>query len=131
MAEDKEKTLHFIHDYKSHQILWDAKHKDYNNKIKRTAALTDLGHKYDMNVRMVKNKIKSLRSYFAKEHQKVYKNSAGDHDDFHISSWFAYRAMSFVLDSKENKEFDDNTTYIDGVVIDANDDVSIDRSEFG
>jgi hypothetical protein len=41
------------------------------NKIKRNYALNALAINYKMSVKEVKNKIKSLQSYFAKEHQKV------------------------------------------------------------
>jgi len=46
-------------------------HKDYTNKIKRNYALNALATNYKMCVKEAKNKIKSLQSYFAKEHQKV------------------------------------------------------------
>jgi hypothetical protein len=51
--------------------LCDVNHKDYTNKIKRNDALNALATDYKINVKEVTNKIKSLRSYFAKEHQKV------------------------------------------------------------
>ena len=62
MSSDQTKTLAFIEDYRSFTALWDVNHKDYTNKTKRN---------YKMSVKEVKNKIKSLRSYFAKEHQNV------------------------------------------------------------
>jgi hypothetical protein len=46
-------------------------HKDYTNKIKRNYALNALAINYKMSVKEVENKIKSLRSYFAKWHQTV------------------------------------------------------------
>jgi len=46
-------------------------HKDYTNKIKRYDAMNALATNYKLSVKEVKNKIKSLQSYFAKEHQKV------------------------------------------------------------
>lgn len=48
----------------------------------------------------VKNKIKSLRSYFAKEHGKhirrTRRNGAGK---AYIPSWFAYRHLLFLKDT--------------------------------
>jgi len=55
--------------------LWDVNHKDYTDKIKRNDALNALATNYKMSVKEVKNKIKSLRSYFVKEHQKVNSKS--------------------------------------------------------
>jgi hypothetical protein len=71
MSSDYTKTLAFIEDYRSFTALWDVNHKDYTNKIKRNGALNALATNCKMSVQEVKNKIKSLRSYFAKEHQKV------------------------------------------------------------
>ena len=71
MSSAHTKTLAFIEDYRSLAALWDVNHKDYTNKIKRNDASNALETNYKMSVKEVKNKIKSLRSYFAKEHQKV------------------------------------------------------------
>ena len=71
MLSDHTKTLALTEDYRSFTALWDMNHKDYTNKIKRHDALNALATNYKMSVKEVKNKIKSLRSYFAKEHQKV------------------------------------------------------------
>jgi len=71
MSSDHTKTLAFIEDYRSLTALWDMNHKDYTNEIKRNDVLNALATNYKMSVREVKNKIKSLQSYFATEHQKV------------------------------------------------------------
>jgi hypothetical protein len=71
MSSDHTKTLAFIEDYRSFTALWDVNHKNYANKIKRNDALNGLATNYKMSIKEVKNKIKSLRSCFAKEHQKV------------------------------------------------------------
>ena len=60
---------------------------------------------YRMSVKEVKNKIKSLRSYFAKEHQKVAeKKSGAGVDDVYGSPWFAYKSLMFILDSIRPRE---------------------------
>jgi hypothetical protein len=51
--------------------LWDGNRKDCANRIKRNDELNVLATDYKMSVREVKIKVKSLRCYFAKEHQKV------------------------------------------------------------
>jgi hypothetical protein len=71
MSSYHSKTLAFIEECRSFTALWDVNHKDCTNKIKRNDALSVLGTNYEMSVKEVRNKIKSLRSYFAKEHQKV------------------------------------------------------------
>jgi hypothetical protein len=105
MSSDHTKTLAFIEDYRSSTALWDVNHKDYTNKIKRNNALNALAIHYEMSVKEVKNKIKSLRSYFLKEHQKVTeKNSGAGVDDMYDSPWFAYKSLTFILDSVTPRE---------------------------
>ena len=69
MSSDQPKTLAYIDDYRSFTALWDVNHKDYTNKMKRNNVLNALVTDYKMGVKEVKNKIKSLRSYFGKEQQ--------------------------------------------------------------
>jgi len=75
MSSDHTKTLEFIEDYRSFTTLWDVNHKYYADKIKRNYASSALATNYKMCVKEVKNKIKSLRSYFVKKHQKVNSKS--------------------------------------------------------
>ena len=69
MSSHHSKTLEFIEDYRTFSALWDVNNKDYTNKIKRNDALSALAKNYEMSITEVKNEVKSLRSYFAKEHQ--------------------------------------------------------------
>jgi len=71
ISSDHTKTLELIEDYRSFTALWDVNHKHYNDKIKRNYALNALATNYKTSVKEIKKKIKSLRSFFAKEHQKV------------------------------------------------------------
>jgi hypothetical protein len=61
-----------------------------------------------MSVKEVNNKIKSLRSYFAKGHQKVIENKSGaGADDVFDCPWFAHKSLTVILDSitpRETKE---------------------------
>jgi hypothetical protein len=107
MSSHHTKMLEFIDDYRTFTALWDVNNKDYTNKIKRNDALSALATNYEMIIKEVKNKIKSLRSYFAKEHQKVIKKSGEGLDDVYDSPWFAYKSLMFILDSitpRETKE---------------------------
>ncbi|KAJ8949001.1 hypothetical protein NQ314_008307 [Rhamnusium bicolor] len=104
-------TLSFIEDYRSHSALWDIVDKDYTNKMKRNDTYTVLARKYNMTVKGVKNKIKNLRSYFSKEHQKVTekKNGAGAEDKYD-SPWFAYKSMLFISDSVTPRQIKESLT---------------------
>ena len=59
-----------------------------------------------MSVKEVKNKIKSLRYYFAKEHQKVTEKKSGAAvDDVYDSPWFAYKSLRFILAPQSPKAY--------------------------
>ncbi|KAL4100779.1 hypothetical protein QTP88_020810 [Uroleucon formosanum] len=74
-SEDQNQTSRFIEKYRSFPLLWDANHKWYTNNIKRNDAIVAIGTTFNMDVAAVKSKIKSLRSYFSKERQKVLKKN--------------------------------------------------------
>ncbi|VVC93569.1 unnamed protein product [Leptidea sinapis] len=58
-----------------------------------------------MDIDGVKKKIKSLRSYFSKEHQKVIKKKSGaGSDEIYVSPWFAYKHLLFTADSVAPRE---------------------------
>jgi hypothetical protein len=59
------KTVACIEDYILFPALWVGIHKDYTNKIEKKDALSALVANYEMSVKEVKNKIRSIRSYFA------------------------------------------------------------------
>jgi LysM repeat protein len=100
MSSDHNETLAFIEDYRSFTTLWDVNHKDYTNKIKINDALNALAINYKMSVKEIKNKIKSQRSYFAKEHQKVTEKKSGvGLDDVYDCPWLACKSETFILDS--------------------------------
>jgi len=95
----KEKTLEFIGHYKQCRLLWCSSDRNYKHKQLRSRALRELAVKYNCDTRAVLNKIKSLRSYFHKEHSKISnrkrESSMGDNC---VSGWFAYESLLFILD---------------------------------
>nr|CAH7742410.1 unnamed protein product [Callosobruchus chinensis] len=106
---DNEQILEFIEDYRSYQCLWDIHSKFYTNKNKRNDAYRELSEKYNINEKAVKNKIKSLRSYFSKEHQKVTEMKSGSGSDSkYDSTWFAYRQLLFIADSVTPRQTKDS-----------------------
>ena len=93
--------LAFIEDYRSFTVLWDVNHKDYTNKMKRNNVLNALVTDYKMGVKEVKNKIKSLRSYFGKEQQMWQKKKSGAGvDDVYDSPWLAYKITNVHIDRR-------------------------------
>lgn len=58
-----------------------------------------------MNAAAVKSKIKSLRSYFSEERQKVLKKKSGSETKENYSSaWFLYNSLLFISDSTTPRE---------------------------
>lgn len=88
---ENELTVEFIEDYRAYECLWNIHSKYYTNKNKRKDAYADLSKKYNLTEKGVRNKIKSLRSYFSKEHQKVTNKSSGaGTENNYESTWFAW-----------------------------------------
>lgn len=103
MAEnmDKELTLKFIEDYKNFACLWNTNLITYTNKNVRNEALRTMDRKYELGgIKAVKNKIKSLRSYFAKEHGKYLRRTRRtEAEKAYVPPWFAYRHLLFLKDT--------------------------------
>ena len=65
-------------------------------------------------VKQPSNKIKSLRSYFHREHSKVLKKkSESSADEIHRPSWLACKHMLFILQGDEAREGKDTKTTLD------------------
>jgi len=101
----KKKTLDFIEEYRKYTILWRSSDKNYKNREERRSALQELGEKYSLDSKSILNKIKSLRSYFHREHSKVLKKKSGSSaDKIYRWSWFASKHMLFILQGDEARE---------------------------
>ncbi|XP_026752596.1 uncharacterized protein LOC113512851 [Galleria mellonella] len=96
--QNRNATLEFIKDYKANRLLWDCNHKHYRNVDKRMLAFKEMGQKYNIDVVAVKNKIKCLRSYFIKEHQKML-YAKGKNAREVESTWFAYKPLLFIMNT--------------------------------
>ena len=64
------KTLYFIEEYRKYTVLWRSFGKNYKSREERRSVLQELGEKYSLDSKSILNKIKSLRSYFHREHSK-------------------------------------------------------------
>lgn len=86
---NKQSTIEFIEDYHRAELLWNRYHSDYNNLDARRDTIRLLAIKYKITELDIKKKIKSIRSYYVKEDDKV--NGRGQE-----STWFAYKMLSFL-----------------------------------
>ena len=112
-----EKTLDFIEEYRKYTVLWRSVDKNYKNREERRSALQELGEKYSLDSKSILKKIKSLRSYFSREHSKVLKKKSGSSaDEIYRSSWFAYKHMLFILQGGEARKGKDTITTLESLV---------------
>jgi hypothetical protein len=93
MEWSNEKTIEFVEDYRGFTCLWRSSDPDYKDRIKRGDAQQYLAGNYGLQTRKaVKNKIKSLRSYFHKIHSEAKRRKSGNgRDDVVEPNWFLYK----------------------------------------
>lgn len=92
--------LEFIEDYRGFRVLWDPNTKGYHIKQIKYEALKKLSRKYGTEVRIIRSKIKSLRSSFHREHGKVISGKRRGIN--YQPMWFAYEAIRFILDGERD-----------------------------
>ncbi|XP_055907855.1 uncharacterized protein LOC129942805 [Eupeodes corollae] len=93
--------LEFIEDYRGFNVLWDPNTKGYHIKQVKYEALKNLSRKYSTEVRVIRSKIKSLRSSFHREHGKVISGKRRGVN--YQPMWFAYEAIRFILEGERNE----------------------------
>jgi len=109
-----EKTLDLFEEYRKYTVLWHSLDKNYKNREERRSAVQELGEKYSLDSKSILNKIKSLRSYFHREHSMVLKKKSGSSvDEIYRSSLFAYKHMLFILQGDETREGKDTITTLE------------------
>lgn len=106
---DRTEILNFIEDYRRYPILWNISDKDYNNRERRRITLQKLSAKYFLDTKSILKRIKCLRSYFHREHNKVQQKNVE-------SSWFAYNPLLFILDGKIRDGQDTSGSYEENMV---------------
>jgi hypothetical protein len=109
-----EKTLDVIEEYRKYTVLWRSVDKKYKNWEETKSVLQELGEKYSLDSKSILNKIKSLRSYFHREHSKVLKKKSGSSSyQMYRLSWFAYKHVLFILQGDEAREGKDAITTLE------------------
>ncbi|KAJ2945420.1 hypothetical protein O0L34_g231 [Tuta absoluta] len=77
-------TLEFVRLYLREECLWNPDHPGYKNKFKRQMCYNTISAEFEaysgkrMNIPEIKNKIKSLRSTYAQQVQKILQKSSPD-----------------------------------------------------
>lgn len=70
MDWSREDSLHLIQEYKKYQLLWDPRHKNYFNKIKKNEAWAEIAKTFNTDVDKARNKMASLLGSFRRERGK-------------------------------------------------------------
>lgn len=70
MEWSKEDSLLLIQEYKKYQLLWDPRHKNYFNKIKKNEAWAEIAKTFNTDVDKTRNKMASLLGSFRRERSK-------------------------------------------------------------
>lgn len=93
-------TLQFVRTYLKYECLWNPKHRDYQNRKKKEEAyklvVHDLKDFIKLDVNRVKFKIKSLRTTYRQEVDKILRKST-DPDHIYESTLIWFRAMDDCL----------------------------------
>jgi len=108
-----EKPLDLIEEYRKYTVPWRSLDKNYKHREERSA-VQELEEKYSLDSKSIVNKIKTLRSYFHREHSKVLKKKSGSYpDEVYRSGWFAYKHMLFILQGDEARKGKDTITTLE------------------
>ncbi|CAG5038149.1 unnamed protein product [Parnassius apollo] len=98
-----ERTIQFIHLYRDYECLWKPTSPLYKNKIARANAYTKIQEEFSLTEKEIKNKIKSLRSTYHQEKNKVEnsKRSGAGSSDIYKPSLIWYMEMDFINENFE------------------------------
>lgn len=102
-----EKTINFVINYRNHECLWNARSSLYRNNIARKNAYEDLLSTIDepnFTLKMLKSKIKNLRSVYHTELKKIEsskKSGAGASSIYKPTICWFEEIHSFLKDSNE------------------------------
>lgn len=95
---DNEKTIDFINSIHCHPEIWNFDHPKYRDRNIKRDIWNKISNKFGISVEVAQRKFKSLRTYAKCEVRKLQaRKKSGTETTQLESSWFAYSAMSFIL----------------------------------
>lgn len=92
-------ALHLIEEYKVRPNLWDPSHPEYKLLDKKQDEWASIADKFEVGVKEVKKKMASLLASLRRERAKERKA-----EGVYRSKWFAYSAMTFLVDKFKEKD---------------------------
>ncbi|GBP34173.1 hypothetical protein EVAR_30725_1 [Eumeta japonica] len=98
-----ERTMQFIHLYREYECLRKPTSSLFKNKIARNNAYTKIQEELHLSEKEIKNKIKSLRSTYHQERNKVEnsKRSEAGSNDIYKPTLIWFKEMDFINESFE------------------------------
>jgi hypothetical protein len=104
-----ERVITFIEDLQSSACLWDVHCAKYKNRNKKGDAIDFLAKKYEISHIEVEKKSANLKSQFRREHKKVVASKKTGSSP-KKPTWFAYKALIFLLQHNESRGSRSNLT---------------------
>ncbi|XP_013198545.1 uncharacterized protein LOC106141439 [Amyelois transitella] len=101
-----EKTIEFLNEVQKHPELWDVKTEVYKNRDAKKDGWALIAEKFGISSDDAYRKFKSLRTYAKNEEKKAKRASGG----MKTVKWFAYDAISFILNQDAHTGPDSGNT---------------------
>ncbi|VEN39363.1 unnamed protein product [Callosobruchus maculatus] len=93
-------TLELIARLHSTRCLWDIKSKEYQNKDLKQQELEKLAYQFNTTPYEIARRIKSLKTQFRREHNKIKKMMNNPRSNTSKrSTWFGYDNLTFLLEN--------------------------------
>lgn len=98
MEWSDDNVIELIGEYESHPVLWNPRHNHYKLNNKKLKAWREIAEILNADVGELKRKMASLLASYRRERQKIIKRCYGtsNSDNTGESTWFAYKALSFL-----------------------------------
>lgn len=96
-----EETSNLIEGYRNFKCLWDAKHADYKNRIKKKDALIELGKMCHVSTAEVERKLANVNSQYRRERRNYKKFKKSGAASSFRPKWFGYNLMAFLRDKNK------------------------------
>nr|CAI5863014.1 unnamed protein product [Callosobruchus analis] len=93
-------TLELIARLHSARCLWDIKSKEFQRKDLKQQELENLAYQFNTTSDEIARRIKSLKTQFRREHNKIQKMMNNPRSNISKrSSWFGYENLTFLLEN--------------------------------
>lgn len=90
-----EKIFELIAQIESEPCLWQKSHKYYQNKYKKSEAIETIAKSSNITSELVKEKLKSLRTIYFQNAQKLKKGKSGSAGGVQVK-WKFFNALNFL-----------------------------------